>query len=119
MLSPLIILFGSKSVRPTVAIKFGEIFPWHRGVCLQAREDSELVFPGELIRDGEQIASIIEADDAALLGFQQRPDGSFERIILRLKAGHAVTLHRGSDVVLGSSEVAERVFNIVNVISAI
>jgi hypothetical protein len=114
MFSSLKKLFGAEPAKPTVTIKSGEIFPWHRGVRLQAIQDSELIFPGEIFREGEQLGSIIETDDEADIGFQQRPDGTFERIILRLKAGQAVTLHRGSDTLLGGTDVAERVFYVLS-----
>jgi len=90
------------------------VFSWHRGVRLEASEDSELIFPGEILRDEEQIGSIIEVDDDAEIGFRQRPDKSFDLIILRLKAGHTVTLHRGADVLLGGSDAEERVFYVLS-----
>ena len=102
-------LFGAEPVRETVTIKGGQMFAWRQGIRLQAIEDSEIILPGEIVRDGEQIGSIIEADDEADIGFQPRPDGTFERIILRLKAGHTATLHRGSQALL-AGDVAERAF---------
>jgi hypothetical protein len=102
-------LFGAESVRETVTIKNGQMFAWRRGIRLQAIEDSEIILPGEIFREGEELGSVIEADDDADIGFHQRPDGSFDRIILRLKAGHTATLHRGSQALLGG-DVAERAF---------
>jgi hypothetical protein len=93
-------------------MRSGEVFQWQPGVSLQASGDSELVFPGEIVRETEQIGSIIDADEDAQIGFQQRPDGSFETIIVRLKAGQAVTLHRGSHVLLAGS--GERVFYVLS-----
>jgi len=87
------------------------MFAWRQGIRFQAIEDSEIIFPGEIVREAEQIGSIIEADDEAEIGFQPRPDGTFERIILRLKAGQTATLHRGSQALLGG-DVTERVFYI-------
>jgi hypothetical protein len=105
-------LFGTEPARQTVTLKIGEVFAWHQGVRLEAIEDSEIVFPGEIIGDTEQVGSIIDADEDAEIGFQQRPDGTNERIILRLKAGQTVTLHRGSHALLGS-DLKERVFYVL------
>ena len=113
MFSSLKKLFSAEPARPTVTIKGGEMFAWRRGIRLQAIEDSEIIFPSEIFREGEELGSVIEADDDADIGFHQRPDGSFDRIILRLKAGHTATLHRGSQTLLGG-EVAERVFYVLS-----
>ena len=102
-------LFSTEPARETVTIKGGQMFAWRSGIRFQAIEDSEIILPGEIVRVDEQIGSIIEADDEAEIGFHKRPDGSFDRIILRLKAGHTATLHRGSQALLGG-DVTERVF---------
>ena len=88
----------------------GQVFQWRRGVRLKASEDTQLALPGELLREGEQIGSIIAVDDDAEIGFRQRDDGSFEAIILRLRAGHTVELHRSSDALLIADDDRERVF---------
>jgi hypothetical protein len=109
MFSSLKKFFGIEPVRETVTIKSGQLFAWRRGIRFQAIEDSEIIFPGEIFREGEEIGSVIEADDDADIGFHQRSDGSFDKIILRLKAGQTATLHRGSQALLGG-DVTERVF---------
>jgi hypothetical protein len=106
--------FGPKPNRETVRVKSGQLFAWRRGIRLEAIEDSEIILPGEIFREGEELGSVIEADDDADIGFHQRPDGSFDRIILRLKAGHKATLHRGSQAFLGG-DVTERVFYVSSV----
>jgi len=95
-----------------VTMRRGQVFQWRRGLRLRATEDTQLALPGELVRDREQIGSIIEVDDDAEIGFRQRDDGSFEAIILRLRAGHAVALHRSSDVLLIADDDRERVFHV-------
>ena len=100
--------------RPTVTMRAGQIFQWHRGLRLQAAEDTRLALPGELIRNDEQIGSIIEVDHDADVGFQKRSDGTVEAIHMRLHAGHTVTLHRSSDVLLVARDREERVFYILS-----
>jgi len=92
----------------------GQVFQWRRGVRLQAITDSALAFPGELVRDDEQIGSIIEADTDAHIGFQRRADGSFEAIHLRLRAGHTVILHRSSDTLLVAPDGDQRAFYVLS-----
>ena len=109
MFSPFKKLFSAEPVRETVTIKGGQMFAWRSGICFEAIEDSEIILPGEIFREGEELGSIIEVDDDAHIGFHQRPDGSFDRIILRMKAGHKATLRRGSQALLGG-DVAVRAF---------
>jgi hypothetical protein len=114
MLSALKRFLGADPNKPSVSMRRGQIFRWRRGLKLQASEDTQLALPGELVRDEEQIGSIIEVDDDAEIGFRQRPDGSFEAIILSLRAGHAVALHRSSDAVLLAEDDRERIFFVVS-----
>lgn len=106
-------LFGASASSTEVVLRTEETFEWHRGTCLQAVEDSMLAFPGELIREGELIGSIIDAGDDAEIGFKQREDQSFEIIYLRLRAGHNVTLQRSAQVILVADAPLERRFRIV------
>lgn len=114
MLTALKRSLGSDPNKPSVSIRRGQVFQWRRGLRLQASEDSQFAFPGELVRGEEQIGSIIEVDADAEIGFRQRADGSFEAIILRLRAGHAVTLHRSSDILLIADDDRERVFYVLS-----
>jgi hypothetical protein len=107
-------LFGAEAKKPTVQMRRDQVFQWRRGLRLQASEDTQLALPGELVRDAEQIGSIVEVDDDDEIGFPQRADGSFESIILRLRAGHAVLLHRSSDVMLLADDDRERVFYVLS-----
>ncbi len=81
---------------------------------MQATEDSQLAFPGELVRDKEQVGRIVEADDDAEIGFPQRPDGSFEAIVLRLRPGQTVMRNRSSDALLMSDDDRERIFYVLS-----
>jgi hypothetical protein len=92
----------------------GQVFQWRCGLRLQASEDTELALPGELVRDGEQVGSIIDIDDDAEIGFRQLPDGSFEAIILRLRTGQEVELHRSSHALLLADDDRERIFYVVD-----
>jgi len=116
MISALKRLFGiAQTNRPTVTMRAGETFQWRRGLRLQAVEDSQLAFPGGLVRDGERFGSIVEVDDDdAEMGFKQRPDGSFEVIYLRIRAGCTVALHRPSDVLLVAPDGQQRVFYVLS-----
>ena len=67
-------LFGAEPVRETVTIKGGQMFAWRSGIRFQAIEDSEIIFPGEIFREGEELGSVIEADDDADIGFHKRPE---------------------------------------------
>ena len=71
------------------------------------------MFPGALVRDDEQIGSIIDADDNAEIGFQDQSDGT-KVIHLRLRVGQAVTLRRSSDVMLLASDERVRVFYVLS-----
>jgi hypothetical protein len=101
-------------VRPTLTLRAGRVFEWSRGLHLQALEDTRIAFPGELVRDGEKIQNVIAADKDAQIGFQTRPDGSFEAIHLRLRAGQRVLLHRSSDVLLVAPDGEERHFRVLS-----
>ena len=114
MFSSLKKIFGAQPERPSITMSAGKLFQWRRGLRLEAATDSQLAFPGELVHDDEQMGSIIEADDEAEMGFQKRADGSFEAIHLRLRAGHAVTLHRSSDVLLVAPDGQQRVFYVLS-----
>ena len=114
MFSSLKKLFGVEPERPSITISTGQPFQWRRGTRLEATSDSQFAFPGELVRDDEQMGSIIEVDDDAEMGFQKRADGSFEAIHLRLRPGHAVTLHRSSDVLLVGPDGQQRVFYVLS-----
>ena len=110
MLSKLKRLFGAAPSKPSVTMRRDQVFQWRRGVRLQANEDTQIALPGELLREGEEIGSIISVSDEAEIGFRPREDGSFEAIILRLRAGHTVELHRSSDALLIADDDRERVF---------
>lgn len=114
MFSALKRFFGADPNKPSVSMRRGQIFQWRRGLKLQASEDTQLALPGELMREDEKIGSIIEVDDDAEIGFRQRPDGSFEAIILRLRTGHSVELHRSSDAVLLADDDRERIFYVLS-----
>ena len=81
---------------------------------MQASEDTKIALPGELLREGELIGSIIDVSDDAEIGFRQRADKSFEAIILHLRAGHTVVLHRSSDALLIAEDDRERVFYVLS-----
>ena len=114
MLSALKRFLGADPNKPSITMRRGQVFQWGRGVRLQASEDTQIALPGELVREGEQIGSIIDVSDDAEIGFRQRPDESFEAIILRLRAGHTVELHRGSDALLIADDDRERVFYVLS-----
>ena len=114
MLSALKRFFGADPNKPSITMRRGQVFQWRRGVRLQASEDTQIALPGELLREGEQIGSIIDVSDDAEIGFRQRTDESFEAIILRLRAGHTAELHRGSDALLIADDDRERVFYVLS-----
>ena len=104
--------FAAKPNKPSVTLRRGQVFRWRRGLRLRATEETQLALPGELVREQEQIGSIVEVDDDAQIGFRQRPDGNFEAIILQLRAGHRVLLHRSCDALLIADYDRERVFHV-------
>jgi hypothetical protein len=110
MLAALKRFFAADPNKPSVTMRRGQVFQWRRGFRLRATEDTQLALPGELVREQEQIGSIVEVDDDAQIGFRQRADGSFDAIILQLRAGRRVLLHRASDALLIADDDRERVF---------
>jgi len=112
MLAALKRFFAAGPNKPSVTMRRGQVFQWRRGLRLRATEDTQLALPGGLVREPEQIGSIIEVDDDAQIGFRQRADGSFEAIILQLRAGHRVLLHRSSDALLIANDDRERIFHV-------
>jgi len=77
------------------------LFLWPKGQRLTPTQAVLLMVPGGLVRESEEIGSIIEVPDDAEIGFDgQMPDKTFERILLKLAPGQAVRLHRATQAML-------------------
>ena len=112
MLATLKRFFAVDPNKASITMRRGQIFQWRSGLRLRATEDTQLALPGELVRQQEQIGSIVEVDDDAQIGFRQRADGSLEAIILQLRAGQRALLHRSSDALLIADDDRERIFHV-------
>ena len=77
------------------------LFLWPKGQRLTPTQAVLLMVPGGLVRESEEIGSIIEVPDEAEIGFDgQMPDKTFERILLKLAPGQAVRLHRATQAMM-------------------
>lgn len=93
----------------------GQPFAWRRGLRLEATEETHLAVPGELVRQNEQLGSIVEiSDNDAEVRFQQREGGGIEAIHLFLKPGQSVVLHRASEVFVVADDSRKRVFYVLS-----
>jgi len=77
------------------------LFLWPKGQRLTPTQAVLLMVPGGLVRESEEIGSIIEVPDDAEIGFDgQMPDKTFQRILLKLAPGQAVRLHRATQAMM-------------------
>lgn len=105
-------LFGAADNK--VSHEHGKPFPWPKGLRLQAVAETMVVLPGAIMREGEQVQSVIEAPDDAKIGFDPSPDGKgFETIRIVLKSGDALLLHRSSQAMIASPDQTPRSFVIL------
>jgi len=85
-------LFHAKKPKKQLAVaEPGKMFAWKAGCWLEATETTVFLLPGQLIRDGEKIGSIIEfSSDDVQIGFTESPDRkSITEIRLKLEAGQS------------------------------
>jgi hypothetical protein len=77
------------------------LFLWPKGQRLTPTQAVMLMLPGGLVRESEEIGSIIEVPDDAEIGFDgQMPDKTFQRILVKLAPGQAVRLHRATQAMM-------------------
>jgi hypothetical protein len=86
----------------TVTIEPNKVFAWREGLRLIPAEKAVIEFPGGLIRDGEQIGTIIEVSDDAEVSFQPstNPKETFSRITLKVTEGDGIRINRGTQAML-------------------
>lgn len=104
---------GSESeplMKELITVEPGKMFFWKKGSRLEAIEPTVIVLPGYLIRDGEDVSSIIEtASGEVFIGFTHGLRvRNYTEIRLRLGAGQSATVRRSADVMLASDEQGER-----------
>jgi len=104
-------LFGSKQPQKQLAVaEPGKMFAWKAGCWLEATEKTVFLLPGQLVRDGEKIGSIIEASSADVkIGFTESPDRkSITEIRLKLEAGQSATIRRSAQAMMVADDQRER-----------
>src|SRR5574341_708881 len=96
-------LFGPKTpTKQLVKAPPGQLFGWKQGVWIEATETTFIVLPGELIRDDEQIGSIVEtSEDDVMLGFTPSLDRQkFTDIRVKLERGQSAMIRRSAQAII-------------------
>jgi hypothetical protein len=104
-------LFHAKKPKKQLAVaEPGKMFAWKAGCWLEATETTVFLLPGQLIRDGEKIGSIIEfSSDDVQIGFTESPDRkSITEIRLKLEAGQSATIRRSAQAMMVADDQSER-----------
>jgi hypothetical protein len=86
----------------TMTIEPNKSFVWPKGLRLVSNENVTIVLPGALIRNGEQIGTILKTSDGTEIGFEEskNPDELFTRIILKVSKGNEICINRATQAML-------------------
>ena len=75
----------------------GVPFKWPKDVRLAATSTITLILPGAIVREGEEIASVIDAPDDAPISLDRSPEGNaVESFRLILSQNQSVAIRRSS-----------------------
>lgn len=81
------------------------VFEWSAGRRLRARSRTQVMLPGGILRDGEELDSLIEVsnDEVCVSLIESESGRDFDFITIDIAAGDSMKLNRSTEVVFLSN----------------
>ncbi len=85
----------------TLLLDSGEVYPWRKGITLQALEKSAFIIPGALFEDGRPINDLMEIsdDDSEIMPVTEQRENTYPDIGVIINAGVTMKLNKNCEVI--------------------